>query len=299
VSSGRPAAGSSPVTRAMATVSATSRSRAAALKSEVYELAVRRPTKTRMPSALLPEFLSVSTSPLRTVTEKSVPLATTTSASVALPSRAFRNRSWARSRCSTLVLGPLQRIHSDTPHAVWRPRAKLGAMESAASASSGFAGHPRGLRTLFFTEMWERFSYYGMRAFLILYLVAPATSGGLGFSAADAASVYGTYTGSAWGAAILGGLVADRVLGQFNAVLVGGIIIAMGHFSMAVPTLATFYGGLTLIVIGTGLLKPNISAMVGGLYSQDDPRRDSGFSLFYSGINLGAFFAPIVCGFLA
>src|ERR1041385_4508165 len=100
-----------------------------------------------------------------------------------------------------------------------------------ATAETGFFGHPRALSTLFFTEMWERFSYYGMRAFLILYLVAPTSAGGLGFAAQDAASVYGTYTGSAWGAAILGGLVADRLLGQFNAVLLGGIIIALGHFT--------------------------------------------------------------------
>src|SRR5919197_1482847 len=108
----------------------------------------------------------------------------------------------------------------------------------------GFFGHPRGLSTLFFTEMWERFSYYGMRAFLILYMVAPASAGGLGFSDADAASIYGTYTGSAWGAAILGGLVADRVLGQYRSVLAGGTIIALGHFTLAFKALPFFYSGL-------------------------------------------------------
>jgi proton-dependent oligopeptide transporter, POT family len=163
----------------------------------------------------------------------------------------------------------------------------------------GFFGHPRGLSTLFFTEMWERFSYYGMRAFLILYMVAPASAGGLGFSDADAASIYGTYTGSAWGAAILGGLVADRVLGQYRSVLIGGIVIALGHFTLAFKALVSFYTGLALIVIGTGLLKPNVSTMVGSLYEPGDTRRDAGFSIFYMGINLGAFIGPLIAGYLA
>jgi len=164
---------------------------------------------------------------------------------------------------------------------------------------TGFFGHPRGLSTLFFTEMWERFSYYGMRAFLILYMVAPAASGGLGFSDADAASIYGTYTGSAWGASILGGLVADRFIGQYRSVLIGGIVIALGHFTLAFPPLPFFYAGLALIVIGTGLLKPNVSTLVGSLYDQADARRDAGFSLFYMGINLGAFIGPLIAGYLA
>ena len=163
----------------------------------------------------------------------------------------------------------------------------------------GFAGHPSGLATLFFTEMWERFSYYGMRAFLILYMVAPAAQGGLGFSDAAAASVYGTYTGSAWGATIFGGLVADRLLGQYRSVLVGGMIIALGHFVLAFRELTFFYAGLTLIVIGTGLLKPNVSTLVGSLYAPGDTRRDAGFSIFYMGINLGAFLGPFVAGNLA
>jgi len=162
-----------------------------------------------------------------------------------------------------------------------------------------FFGHPRGLSTLFFTEMWERFSYYGMRAFLILYMTAPAAAGGLGFADADAASIYGTYTGSAWGAAILGGLVADRFLGQYRSVLVGGVIIAMGHFTLAFRALPFFYTGLALIVVGTGLLKPNVSTIVGSLYEQGDARRDAGFSLFYMGINLGAFIGPLIAGYLA
>ena len=163
----------------------------------------------------------------------------------------------------------------------------------------GFAGHPSGLATLFFTEMWERFSYYGMRAFLILYMVAPAAQGGLGFADADAASIYGTYTGAAWGAAIFGGLVADRFLGQYRTVLVGGIIIALGHFVLAFKALPFFYTGLTFVALGTGLLKPNVSTLVGSLYEPGDRRRDAGFSIFYMGINLGALLGPLVAGYLA
>ena len=163
----------------------------------------------------------------------------------------------------------------------------------------GFFGHPRGLATLFFTEMWERFSYYGMRAFLILYMTAPAAAGGLGFADANAASIYGTYTGSAWGASIVGGLVADRFLGAYRSVLLGGAVIALGHFALAFRTLAFFYTGLALIVIGTGLLKPNISSLVGALYEPGDSRRDAGFSLFFMGINTGAIAGPLVAGYIA
>lgn len=154
-------------------------------------------------------------------------------------------------------------------------------------------GHPRGLSTLFFTEMWERFSYYGMRAILVLYMTQA-----LQFADVDALSIYGYYTASVYFLPLLGGWVADRFLGAKRAVLVGGIIIACGHFSLAFSSMPSFYGGLVLVAMGTGLLKPNISAMVGDLYSDDDPRRDAGFSLFYMGINLGAFIAPLVCGYL-
>jgi POT family proton-dependent oligopeptide transporter len=164
---------------------------------------------------------------------------------------------------------------------------------------AGFFGHPRGLSTLFFTEMWERFSYYGMRAFLILYMVAPAASGGLGFSDASAASIYGTYTGSAWAASILGGLIADRLLGQYRTVLLGGVVIALGHFTLAFHALPFFYTGLAFIAFGTGCLKPNVSTLVGSLYAKGDARRDAGFSVFYMGINLGALFGPLVAGYLA
>ena len=161
-----------------------------------------------------------------------------------------------------------------------------------------FFGHPRGLSTLFFTEMWERFSYYGMRALLILFMTAPLTQGGLGFDTAVAGAVYGLYTSMVYLTTLPGGWVADRLIGQRNAVFYGGVLIASGHFSMAFPTLATFYLGLVLIVIGTGLLKGNVSVIVGQLYSPADIRRDAGFSIFYMGINLGAFVAPLICGYL-
>jgi proton-dependent oligopeptide transporter, POT family len=161
-----------------------------------------------------------------------------------------------------------------------------------------FFGHPRGLSTLFFTEMWERFSYYGMRALLILFMTAAVADGGLGFDVAKAGAIYALYTSLVYFVNLPGGWVADQILGQRKSVLYGGIIIAAGHFSMAISGLATFYLGLCLIVVGTGLLKPNISVMVGQLYSSDDTRRDAGFSIFYMGINIGAFVAPLVCGFL-
>src|SRR5690349_6638019 len=157
-----------------------------------------------------------------------------------------------------------------------------------------FFGHPRGLATLFFTEMWERFSYYGMRAFLILYMVHA-----LGFDDKHAGQVYGNYTAGVWAAAIVGGILADQWLGQYRSVLFGGIIIALGHFTLAFHPLPFFYTGLSLIVVGTGLLKPNVSGIVGALYDPADTRRDAGFSIFYMGINLGAFIGPLIAGWLA
>ena len=159
---------------------------------------------------------------------------------------------------------------------------------------TSWAGHPRGLSTLFFTEMWERFSYYGMRGFLILYMVKA-----LGFTDQHAGAVYGNYVGSVWLAAIFGGIIADRWLGHYRSVLIGGAIIALGHFTLALHALPFFYTGLSLIVLGTGLLKPNVSTLVGALYDQSDERRDAGFSIFYMGINLGAFLGPIIAGKLA
>ncbi|MGH7629462.1 MAG: peptide MFS transporter [Gemmatimonadales bacterium] len=162
-----------------------------------------------------------------------------------------------------------------------------------------FFGHPRGLATLFFTELWERFSYYGMRALLILFMTAPLAAGGLGFDTGKAGIIYGTYVGLVYFTALPGGWLADRFLGQRRATLYGGVLIMLGHICLAVPALATFYTGLALIICGTGLLKPNISVMVGQLYGDEDHRRDAGFSIFYMGINLGAFLAPLVCGWLA
>jgi POT family proton-dependent oligopeptide transporter len=169
---------------------------------------------------------------------------------------------------------------------------------TATETDRGWFGHPRGLSTCFFTEMWERFSFYGLRALLILYMTAAAANGGLGFTTERAASIYGWYTFGVYAAAIPGGMIADRWLGQYRSVLWGGIIIALGHFSLAVPSLTTFYLGLVLIVIGTGMLKPNISTMVGSLYDATDARRDAGFSIFYMGINVGAFIAPLIVGTL-
>lgn len=162
-------------------------------------------------------------------------------------------------------------------------------------------GHPRGLATLFFTEMWERFSYYGMRAILVLAMVAmvEGENPGLGISKEVALAIYGLYTASVYLSGLPGGWIADRLIGQRNAVFWGGVIIAAGHFTMALNTQATFFIGLVLIALGTGLLKPNISAIVGGLYADaDSARKDAAYSLFYMGINLGSFLGKLLCGWL-
>ena len=171
-------------------------------------------------------------------------------------------------------------------------------MTSAVSAAPGnprddraFFGHPRGLGLLFVAEMWERFSYYGMRALLVLYLV-----NAVGWKDADAYRLYGTYTGMVWLTPMIGGFLADRYLGTHRSLLIGGAIIAAGHFVLAVPGMDAFYIGLILVVLGTGLFKPNASTMVGQLYADGDRRRDAGFTIFYMGINLGGTLGPIVCG---
>lgn len=173
-----------------------------------------------------------------------------------------------------------------------------GKTEAPIASDGKFFGHPRGLATLFFTELWERFSYYGMRALLVLFMTAEAMGGnpGLGFDVGKATAIYGLYTFFVYVLSLPGGWVADKLWGQRKAVFVGGCIIAAGHFSMAVPTTAFFYLGLALIVIGTGLLKPNVSSMVGDLYPEGGARRDAGFSIFYMGINLGAILGPLLCG---
>jgi POT family proton-dependent oligopeptide transporter len=175
----------------------------------------------------------------------------------------------------------------------------MATQDAAATDTRGIGGHPAGLTTLFLTELWERFSYYGMRAILVLFMVAPIVDGGLGFDTVQASSLYGTYTMAVYLLALPGGYVADRWLGQRRAVLLGAFIMAFGQFVLAVHSMPTFYAGLTMIAVGTGLLKPNISVLVGRLYGPGDVRRDSGFSIFYMGINVGALMAPLVCGWLA
>lgn len=169
---------------------------------------------------------------------------------------------------------------------------------SSPSAGRQFFGHPVGLMTLFFTELWERLSYYGMRALLVLYMTAAGSAGGLGFDAERAGAIYGLYTAGVYLLALPGGWLADQLLGQRRAVFWGGSIIALGHFALAVDDPRFFYLGLVLIAIGTGLLKPNVSTMVGELYPEGGARRDAGFSIFYMGINVGAFIGPLVCGYL-
>ena len=158
--------------------------------------------------------------------------------------------------------------------------------------------HPPGLRTLFFTEMWERFSYYGMRALLVLFMTAAIAEGGLGLDDATATAIYGLYTAAVYVAALPGGWIADRLIGAQSAVWYGGIVIMFGHFTLAVPAQPTFYIGLVLVVLGTGLLKPNISAIVGELYPEGGSNRDAGYTIFYMGINLGAMLGPLVCSTL-
>ena len=173
-----------------------------------------------------------------------------------------------------------------------------GASLKSPADDRGFFGHPRGLSTLFFTEMWERFSFYGLRAILFLYMTKEVSKGGLAFDQPYAGLIMGTYTSGVYWTPLLGGWIADKWLGARRAVLVGGIIIACGHFSMAIKTMPNFYVGLVLIAIGTGFLKPNVSTMVGDLYDEGDVRRDAGFSIFYMGINLGALLAPLIVGYL-
>jgi POT family proton-dependent oligopeptide transporter len=169
---------------------------------------------------------------------------------------------------------------------------------AATHPDTGFFGHPRGLATLFFTEMWERFSYYGMRALLILFMTASVAKGGLGFPVVKAGAIYGFYTAMVYLLSLPGGWVADRIFGQRRAVLYGGILIVAGQFFLMSPGVDGFYAGLGLLMFGTGMLKPNVSTIVGQLYAQGDRRRDSGFSIFYMGINLGGLLSPLACGWV-
>ncbi|WP_439882993.1 peptide MFS transporter [Pontibacter sp. MBLB2868] len=158
--------------------------------------------------------------------------------------------------------------------------------------------HPKALYMLFFTEMWERFSYYGMRALLTLYLISEISKGGLGWNSADAGQLYGLYTGLVYVTPLLGGYLADKYLGFRSAVLIGGSLMALGHASLAIESMPFFYAGLGLLILGNGLFKPNISSMVGQLYPEGSKLKDSAYTIFYMGINLGAFLGSLICGWL-
>jgi POT family proton-dependent oligopeptide transporter len=163
---------------------------------------------------------------------------------------------------------------------------------------SGFFGHPKGLSTLFFTEMWERMSYYGMRALLVLFMTASIQDGGLFITVASATAIYGLYTGAVYFMGLPGGWIADRLIGGQKAVWYGGIIIMCGHIVLAIPNDTSFFLGLILVVLGTGLLKPNVGILVGQLYAPEDQRRDAGYTIYYMGINIGSIIGYIVCGWL-
>ncbi len=176
-----------------------------------------------------------------------------------------------------------------TPAGSTRPAGEL-------AGDRAFFGHPRGLMTLFTTELWERFSYYGMRAILLYYLTDAVADGGLGIAGTTGLALVSIYGTSVYLLSVVGGWVADRVIGSRRATLVGGTVIAAGHVLLAVPSAASSYTGIALVALGTGLLKPNVSSMVGDLYARDDERRDSAFSIFYMGINIGSFAAPFLVG---
>lgn len=162
---------------------------------------------------------------------------------------------------------------------------------------TGFVGQPKGLFPLFFTEFWERFSYYGMRAILIFYMYYAVKDGGLGLDRSQANIIMSIYGSLIYMSGIIGGWIADRIIGTQKSVFYGGILIMIGHIALALPGGAmSLYASMFFIIIGTGLLKPNVSAVVGDLYADNDPRRDSGFSIFYMGINMGAFLSPLLVG---
>lgn len=168
----------------------------------------------------------------------------------------------------------------------------------SAQTERTFLGHPRGLATLFNIELWERFSYYGMRAILLYYIVDTAANGGLGLDQPLGEAVVATYGAAVYLLSVVGGWLADRVIGAQRSVFVGGVVIMAGHVSLAIPSSTTSWLGIGLVALGTGLLKPNVSTMVGHLYGERDPRKDSGFTIFYMSINIGAFFSPFLVAFL-
>jgi POT family proton-dependent oligopeptide transporter len=219
--------------------------------------------------------------------------------------RAWRNpappdRQVARTITPLFPAPRLRRVHhspESPPLSTLSPTA--GARPTAVAPRDTILGQPNALFVLFFTEMWERFSYYGMRALLVLFLVSEVGKGGWGWTRADATSLYGWYTGLVYLTPILGGYLADRVLGTRRSVLWGGFVIAAGHAALFMETVPTFYLGLALIILGTGLFKPNISAIVGQLYGKDNEgQRDGGYTLFYMGVNAGAFFGISLCGYI-
>ena len=164
--------------------------------------------------------------------------------------------------------------------------------------NTAFLGHPKGLQTLFLTEMWERMSYYGMRGLLVIFMTAAIADGGMAMTTATATAIYGIYTASVYFMGLPGGWLADRLIGGQKSIWYGGIIIMLGHIVLAIPNESTFFIGLILVVLGTGLLKPNISAAVGQLYGANDERRDSGYAIYYMGINIGSLIGYTVCGYL-
>lgn len=157
----------------------------------------------------------------------------------------------------------------------------------------GITGHPKALYMLFFTEMWERFTFYGMRALLILFMTSQ-----LFYPDAKANHIYGSYQALVYAMPLFGGMLADRLLGFRRSILFGGVVMALGSFVMAIPSEIAFYVGMGFIVVGNGFFKPNISSIVGKLYAENDPRRDAGFSLFYMGINIGALAGGLICGYI-
>ena len=168
------------------------------------------------------------------------------------------------------------------------------------NTSNTFFGHPIGLRTLFLTEMWERMSYYGMRALLVLYMTGAVTgfNPGLGWSQVESQAIYGIYSGMVYFMVVPGGWIADNILGHQKAVLIGALIIALGHFTLAIPIEQTFFLGLIFVVLGTGLLKGNISTIVGQLYEGQDDKRDAGYTIFYMSINIGSTLGFLICSWL-
>ena len=162
----------------------------------------------------------------------------------------------------------------------------------------GFFGHPTGLAWMFQVEFWERFSYYGMKAILLYFIVDTVANGGLGIAEGTGEAIVATYGAAVYLLSIPGGLAADRLLGAWRSTLYGGLIIMAGHICLAIPAQATAWVGICLVAFGTGFIKPNLSTMVGELYDRDDPRRDGGFQIFYMSINIGAFLSPLIVGFV-